>query len=298
MKPLLVPVLFVLIGYFKIASHGAEPAPSAGQTPGTHPNEQTFSFHAAFPDKGFAQVVAHALGKKASDVVTPSELAAFSGSIDASFPPNDEPESAGEIQDLTGIGYLSGMTEFAVYKNGVTTLPPEIKHLSNLKVLNLVKAFSLTTLPPEIGQLPKLQELRAALTELGSIPKELCHVKTLKILDVSSTRVSALPKDIGRLTALEELDVHSASITTLPDSLCHLSSLKVLNISYLGHLTKLPENIGALENLESLNLFGDDLRTLPKSMSKMKKLQSLNVYDNFKLSESYKSFLPSRLWQK
>jgi len=299
MKQLLVPALAALLGYWTIASDGAEANASAGKKPGSQQQEQpALTYYSAFPDKGFAQVVAHALGKKASDAVTRDELAGFTGSIDASFPPGDETESAGEIQDLTGIGYLKGMTEFAVYKNGVTTLPPEIKELKNLRVLNLIKAYGLTSLPPEIGQLPKLEELHAPLTELEAIPRELCNAKALKLLDVSTTRVSKLPREIGRLTTLEELDVHSTAITTLPDSLCNLTNLKVLNISYLPHLTKLPENMGNLQNLESLNLFGDDIRTLPKSMAKMKKLESLNVYDNFKLSESYKSFLPKHLWQK
>ena len=76
------------------------------------------------------------------------------------------------------------------------------------------------------------------------------------------------------------------------------SFVRGTTLSYLGHLTKLPEKIGNLKNLESLNLFGDDIRTLPKSMSKMKKLEWLNVYDDFNLSESYKGFLPKRLWLK
>ena len=298
MKQFFFLILFAFTGYFAIASDGAEANSSADQTPGSPPNQRTLTFYSAFPDKGFAKVVAHALGKKASDVVTRDELASFSGSIDASSPPDDETGGGGYITDLTGIGYLKGMTEFSVYKNGVTTLPPEIKELKNLRVLDLTKAFELSTLPPEIGQLPKLQELHVNLTELDSIPKELCNVKTLKILDVSSTSISRLPSEIGQLTALEELDVHSTSITTLPDSLCNLSNLKVLDLSHLGHLTKLPEKIGNLTNLECLDLFGDDIRTMPKSMSKMKKLKCLNVYDNFKLSESYKSFLPKRLWQK
>ena len=298
MKQLFVVTLFAFIGCFAIPSDGAEAISSPDHPPSSHASQRTLTYYSAFPDKGFAQVVAHSLGKKASDVVTRDELASFSGSIDASFPPNDEPENAGEIRDLTGIGYLKGMTEFAIYKNGVTTLPPEIKELKNLRVLNLTKAYSLSALPPEIGQLPKLRELHVALTDLGSLPKELCNLKTLKLLDVSTTRVSMLPGEIGQLTALEELDVHSTLITTLPDSLCNLSNLKVLNLSYLGHLTKLPKKIGNLKNLESLNLFRDDIRTLPKSMSKMKKLEWLNVYDDFNLSESYKGFLPKRLWLK
>ena len=298
MKLILTLTLFTFGGFIANASDGGINNTLPSPQPISHPQQGAFTFYSAFPDKGFAQVVAHALGKKASDVVTAEELASFTGSIDASFAPNDEGEEAGEIKDLTGIGYLKGMTEFNVYKNGVTTLPPEIKELKNLKVLNLTKAFEFTTLPPEIGQLPKLERLQMALAAISEIPKEICNLRTLKYLNISANQISTLPPEIGRLTTLEELDIHSTSITTLPDSICNLVNLKSLDISYLQHLTKLPDKIGNLTNLEYLNLFGDDIRTLPKSMSKMKKLRSLNVYDNFNLSESYKSFLPKTLWQK
>src|SRR5437879_5131600 len=154
MKPILIFTVSTFVGLTGIANDRAADNKSA------HARQEAFTFYSAFPDKGFAQVVAQALGKKASDVVTAEQLAGFTGSIDASFPPRWDSEEGGEIHDLTGVGYLKGITELGVHKNGVTTLPPEIKELKNLKVLDLIKAFELSTLPPEIGQLPKLQKLQ------------------------------------------------------------------------------------------------------------------------------------------
>ena len=63
-------------------------------------------------------------------------------------------------------------------------------------------------------------------------------------------------------------------------------------------LVQLPENIGNLRKLRFLNLFKNDLKTLPNSIVKMDKLSTLNVFDNFKLSESYKKYLPKLIRMK
>ena len=53
--------------------------------------------------------------------------------------------------------HLTKLTELQLYVSGITSLPPEIDALKNLKILNLSQN-KLTSLPPEITQL--------ALTEL------------------------------------------------------------------------------------------------------------------------------------
>ena len=257
-------------------------------------NSNTFTFRKAFPDFALANTVAQAFGKEIDSKTSAEELASLTGEF-AILNYWDENGKAWDCADLTGIGYLKGLTEFSCYKNSVTKLPPEIKELKNLKVLNLLKAYLLKTIPPEIGELENLVQFRLDLTGVVHLPKEIGKLKNLQSLSLGAGPLSGIPDEIGNLTNLEYLDLHSTNVKTLPDSICNLTHIKELDISYL-ELTALPENLGNLTQLESLNLFSNNLKELPKSMSNLKNLKWMNIYDNFDLSESYKNFIPNQAW--
>lgn len=257
-----------------------------------------FTFEKAFPDFALASKIAETFGKEIYNETSKEELASIVGEFSII---NYWDENNGEYYycaDLTGIGYLKGLTELGCYKNDITEIPAEIKELKNLKILNLTKAYNLKTIPPEIGELENLEILRLSLTSLEKLPKEIGNLKKLKSLEIGSTKLKELPEEIGLLTNLEYLyfSSSSAKVESLPDSFCNLINLKNLDLSHLG-LTELPDDIGALSNLETLNLFNNSLKILPKSMAKLINLQSINLYDNFELSESYKTFLPEKLWK-
>lgn len=243
-----------------------------------------------FPDKSLAQFVAEKLNKKITDVVSTKELANITGDFEVG-------PGAGDVTNLKGIGYLTGIDTFSCYKNDVTEIPAEIGRLTNLKYLDLCKAFELQKLPKEIGQLKHLKMIRLCLTELSAIPKEIGNLSELTTLWICCNELTEIPKEIGKLKNLQDLDIHSNNIVELPNEICDLTSLRTLNVSYC-ELQRLPENIGNLKKLVSLNLFGDKLKYLPKSIIKLDNLTYLNVYDNFKLSESYKSYLPVLLKNK
>ena len=238
-----------------------------------------------FPDTSLALLVAERLNKTITDNVTTGELSNIKGYFEI---------GPGDVSSLKGIGFLKGVDSLDCYKNEVTELPDEIGNLSNLKSLDLCKAYGLSKIPSQIGRLKHLKYIRLVLTEVKVIPKEIGNLTELRTLLLSCDSLTEIPKEIGNLKKLVELDIHSNSFKSLPNEICNLTSLRSLDISHCG-LESLPENIGNLKHLKTLNLFNNDLRRLPQSINKLDNLSYLNVYDNFKLNESYKKYLPKLL---
>lgn len=249
-----------------------------------HPN----NFTEFFPDKNLALLVAERLNKTVNDNVSIKELAGIKGYFEV---------GPGAVSNLTGIGYLTGIDSFNCYKNEVTEIPAEIGELINLTSLDLCKAFSLNKIPAEIGKLKKLKYIRLSLTEVKNIPNEIGNLTELTTLLLGSNELTEIPKEIGNLKKLKELYIGSNNLKNVPDEICNLTSLTDLNISHCG-LERLPDNIGNLKELQKLNLNTNNLKYLPKSIVQLNKLSRLNVFDNFKLNESYKTYLPELLRKK
>jgi Leucine-rich repeat (LRR) protein len=235
-----------------------------------------------FPDPELAKIVAAMLHKNANDFVTKEELASCKGELNC---------LSGELSDLTGIGYLTGITSISCSKNYVKIMPPEIKNLVNLEILDFTKAYSLESIPPEIGYLQNLKSLYCDLTQIISIPKEIGNLRNLNTLSLRANKIQSLPNEIGNLKKLKHLDLGSNTLTSIPDSVSDLTDLRVLDLSN-NALTALPANLGKLSKLQIFNIFNNKLKSLPKTMENMIYLNSINVYDNFELSETYKSFMP------
>ena len=68
-------------------------------------------------------------------------------------------------------------------------LPAEIRHLSNLQVLN-ISSNKMTSLPAELGQLSKLRILNASNNQFTGIPHELGNLQNLEVLDLSGNDIS------------------------------------------------------------------------------------------------------------
>lgn len=235
-----------------------------------------------FPDPYLAEAVAGILNKNINDAVTAEELAGYTGNLNC--PP-------GELSDLSGIGYLTGLTSINCTKNEVKTIPAEIKELVNLETLDFGKAYSLEAIPAEIGALKNLKYARFYLTSITSIPKEIGKLKNLRGLQLGANSIQSVPKEIGNLKKLQWLDLHYNHIDSIPESICNLTDLRNLDLSH-NEISKLPANMGNLTKLESLNLFNNKIKHLTKTMAKLINITDLNVYDNFTLSEDYKNFMP------
>jgi Leucine-rich repeat (LRR) protein len=256
----------------KVATTATNPSPSAFQA----------SISKLFPDPELAKIVAGILHKDVNDIVTKEELASYKGKLDC---------APGDLSDLAGIGYLTGITSISCCKNYVKAIPPEIKNLVNLESLDFTKAYALENIPLEIGYLKNLKYMSFSLTEITSIPKEIGDLRNLDTLLIRADKIQSLPNEIGNLEKLQCLDLGSNILTSIPDSISNLTDLRMLDLSN-NALKSLPANIGNLSKLQTLNLFNNKINSLPKSMENMIYLDSINVYDNIELSETYKNFMP------
>ena len=80
------------------------------------------------------------------------------------------------------------VTEVNLENNNLTSLPPEIGNLSNLKYLYLY-INNLTSLPPEIGNLTNLEVLDFADNNLAYLPKEIGNLSHLEELELDGTNI-------------------------------------------------------------------------------------------------------------
>ncbi|MEI6102219.1 MAG: leucine-rich repeat domain-containing protein, partial [Eubacteriales bacterium] len=189
-----------------------------------------------FPDPYMAYDIAQIFNKKVNDTVTIDELASYSGELDCSI---------GQLENITGIGYMTGITVFTCCKNNLTELPDEFGKLKNLTALHLQKAFGLEKVTPEIKNCVKLKEINFAMTSVEKVPAEIGQLKNLQTLDLNNTPLASIPPEIGGCSSLESLDVSGTAVASVPDSLCNLTGLKTLILSHTK-IASLPENIGNL----------------------------------------------------
>jgi len=162
----------------------------------------------------------------------------------------------------------------------LTSFPPEIGELINLKVLDVFNN-RLTSLPPEIGKLVNLKQLWVSRNQLASIPPEIGKLVNLKELSVSRNKLTSIPPEIGKLVNLEKLWVHDNRLTYLPSAICdsqtefdgvggiwELVNLEELDVSH-NKLTSLPSEIGLLRNLIYLFYSNNPIEYIPPQVQRL-----------------------------
>ena len=94
--------------------------------------------------------------------------------------------------------------------DGVSTVPACIGQFSLLR--DLILTFGrITSLPPAIGKLTNLKRLSLFKTHgdseyvLESLPAEIGQLTSLTVLDLGENKLTSLPAEIGQLTSLTEL---------------------------------------------------------------------------------------------
>jgi hypothetical protein len=127
----------------------------------------------------------------------------------------------------------------------ITSLPPSIGRLQNLKDLDLKSTEYLSNLPEETGDLTSLTKLNLSFVWITSFPPSIGRLQNLEYLDLSYTKcLSSLPEEIGNITNLEDLNLSNSGIKWLHDSFERLKGLLYLNIAG----TKITEPQGEDQN--------------------------------------------------
>jgi internalin A len=176
------------------------------------------------------------------------------------------------------IGHLTSLRVLRLENNRLTRLPPEVGQLTSLRQLRL-DGNRLTVLPPEIGQLKGLAELRLDGNQLTALPVEVGQLTKLWMLWLDGNELTALPSEIGQLISLQELWLYHNTLTELPAKFGQLSSLRQLRLDD-NLLTELPAEFWRLKDLEKLLLDGNRLTGLPPEFGRLTSLRQLRLDGN------------------
>ena len=157
----------------------------------------------------------------------------------------------GQDYNRTSITAASRLLAEANSSSAKRTLPKDFILGPDLKTL-LCKGFAI-----EEGLFrgcTHVRVLQLRYCVLNFSLENLCLLKQLRYLDLSSITLTNLPKEIGSLLELVYLDLSSNwDLRVLPNSIGMLVNLQTLELSRTG-LKELPRTIGSLTKLEILGL--------------------------------------------
>lgn len=88
------------------------------------------------------------------------------------------------------ISQLNNLEELHILKSSLTTLPNEIKSLSELKVLNIAGGGKLNSIPTSIGELQNLEKIDFWRNNLSTLPNSIAKLKKLKSLNLIENNFS------------------------------------------------------------------------------------------------------------
>lgn len=111
-----------------------------------------------------------------------------------------------------------------------------------------LRGLEIDELPPDIGILDHLRALRLGAipdtnkkNNLTTLPRELCQLTNLELLELSDNKIKELPKEIGQLKNLTELYLNRNEISELPNEITELNKLILLEL--IGNNLSLPDEI-------------------------------------------------------
>eukprot|EP01018_Ginkgo_biloba_P008400 Gb_25799 [translate_table: standard] len=110
------------------------------------------------------------------------------------------------------------------------------------------------------------------------------NLKSLRVMDLSSTGICSLPKSIENLKLLRFLNLSHTKIRELPNSVRGLKSLQYLDVSHCANLERLPEEVGELNCLKHLD--ATECRRfsfMPRGISKLTSLETLRGVTVFEM---------------
>lgn len=149
-----------------------------------------------------------------------------------------------------------GWLRMSFIYNSLRSLPREAFACSSILVLTLKQNSGIKNVP-------------------GSF---LQGMPSLRVLDLSDTRITSLPSCIGDLKHLVSLQLYRTDIRELPESIGDLNKLQFLNVGFCGQLGYLPKRITELKCLIALDIWGcKRLSFIPRGISELVSLERLRM---------------------
>ena len=194
------------------------------------------------------------------------------------------------------ISNLANLNVFDLSHNKLMSLPNSIGNLSKLKKI-ILSDNRLKTLPETFCKLKSLEEFTLEgffdgpyLKGIGkaygyrnnpcfsSLPESFGNLSSLKIFEVSCTKLTELPESFGNLKSLNELTIQCCETKDFhfPKSMKKLKTLRYVDLSS-GAFDKVPDFINELKELNILDIQGNSLYILPEFLGNLKKLKFLNL---------------------
>ncbi|OMO86361.1 hypothetical protein CCACVL1_09617 [Corchorus capsularis] len=162
------------------------------------------------------------------------------------------------------------------------SLPSEVVHLPNLKVIDFAYNYLNGSIPSEWG-LMQLDSISVFANRLsGPIPDSLGNISSLKYLDLEVNNFSGqVPPQLGKLVNLETLRLSYNRLSgSLPPELADLKNLTDFRINDNNLNGSIPDYIQNWEKLERLEMQGSGLEgPIPSSISALKNMEILIISD-------------------
>ncbi|CDO98245.1 unnamed protein product [Coffea canephora] len=165
------------------------------------------------------------------------------------------------------------------------SIPPQIAHLSNLKLMNLTLNQFNGTIPDEIGQFSYLERLSLSFNSFsGEIPAALGQLSRLGLLDLSNNQLSGkIPESFGDLVNIYYLFLNNNLLSGKIPRTYLQKWESTINLSNNFLEGQLPESLGELWSLKVLDVAWNKLSgRIPSSLNKTSTLTFLNLsFNNF-----------------
>ena len=185
-----------------------------------------------------------------------------------------------QLRSIDGIGMLAKtpLEDLNLGSNQLTTLPPDMGGLNNLKTLWLDDNH-LDDFPVVLCSIKSLEELHMSGNQLNFIPQSINALKNLKTLALDNNKIEVFPMGILELAHLEHLWLRQNLLQDLPESLSDLKVLQTLSVSS-NQLTSLPTTVYKMDTLKNIYANANDITWVDTELVDMPALEKLNLANN------------------
>ncbi|MXZ75860.1 MAG: hypothetical protein F4207_10420 [Gemmatimonadetes bacterium] len=164
------------------------------------------------------------------------------------------------------------------------SIPADLRHLDEMKTMDLGSNQLTGGLPPELGQLLKLAVLSLDGNQLtGSIPAELGDMINLESLNIGANRISGgIPPALGRMGRLKDMHFHANDLTGgIPPELGQLTALVTIRLDNNRLSGVLSAAFGQWTRLTHLGLHDNQLSgTIPPEFGQLTSLVGFELHNN------------------
>ena len=164
------------------------------------------------------------------------------------------------------------------------SIPADLRHLGEMKTMDLGSNRLTGGLPPELGQLLKLAELSLDGNQLtGSIPVELADMINLESLNLAANQITgSIPPGLGRLDKLKVLHLQENDLTGgIPPELGRLTGLETIRLDNNRLTGALSPTLGQWTRLTHLGLHDNQLTgTIPPELGQLASVVRFELHNN------------------